>query len=271
MTGMSDISRSSSEQLAKLASDLLVCLRFCTRVPIPRLDFEPPPKDASIAASAPMLPVAGALIGAAAALVLCFFAKLGLPTSLAVLLAVATLILLTGGLHEDGLADCADGLGGATFEQRLSIMKDSRVGTFGSLALIIAVIARIMSVAILADHSLGLASAVLISAAASSRSFALLPLYLLAPARGEGLGAATHPQQRDLVIVGIATLLISLVPLFAGARLPLILAALIISAGAAYGVTVLARNLIGGQTGDVAGATQQIAELTTYLVFTAWL
>jgi adenosylcobinamide-GDP ribazoletransferase len=123
----------------------------------------------------------------------------------------------------------------------------------------------------LADHSLGLASAVLISAAASSRSFALLPLYLLAPARGEGLGAATHPQQRDLVIVGIATLLISLVPLFAGARLPLILAALIISAGAAYGVTVLARNLIGGQTGDVAGATQQIAELTTYLVFTAWL
>ncbi|HEY5225250.1 MAG TPA: adenosylcobinamide-GDP ribazoletransferase, partial [Methylovirgula sp.] len=80
-----------------------------------------------------------------------------------------------------------------------------------------------------------------------------------------------HPKQRDLLIVGIATLVISLVPLFAGARLPLILIALILSAAAAYGVTVLARHLIGGQTGDVAGATQQIAELTTYLVFTAWL
>ena len=218
-----------------------------------------------------MLPVAGALIGAAAALVLCFFAKLGLPTSLAVLIAVTALILLTGGLHEDGLADCADCLGGATSEQRLAIMKDSRVGTFGSLALIISVIARVMSVAILADHSLALASAVLISAAASSRSFALMPLYVLIPARNEGLGAATHPKQRDLLIVGIATLVISLVPLFAGARLPLILIALILSAAAAYGVTVLARHLIGGQTGDVAGATQQIAELTTYLVFTAWL
>ncbi|TAL81744.1 MAG: adenosylcobinamide-GDP ribazoletransferase [Beijerinckiaceae bacterium] len=271
MRRMSDITKSSSEQLAKLAAELFVCLRFCTRIPIPRLDFEPPPKDASIAAAAPMLPVAGAIIGVAAAIVLCFFAKLGLPTSLAVLIAIASLMVLTGGLHEDGLADCADALGGATSEQRLAIMKDSRVGTFGSLALVISVIARVMSVAILADHSLGLAAAVLISAAASSRSFALLPLYILPPARSEGLGATTHPRQRDLLVIGIATVLISLVPIFAGADLPRIFIALILSAGAAYGTTSLARHLIGGQTGDVAGATQQIAELTTYLVFTAWL
>lgn len=268
---MSEIPQFSTKWLTDRAADLLVCLRFCTRVPIPTLGFEKPPQDASIAASATMLPIAGALIGAAAALVLCFFAKLGLPSSLAALIAVAALILLTGALHEDGLADFADGLGGATQEQRLAIMKDSRIGTYGGLALVISVLARVMSIAVLADHSLGLASAVLIAAAASSRSFALLPLYLLSPARPDGLGAATDPNQRDLSIAGVATLVISLLPLFAGASLARIFCALILSGAAAYGVTALARRLIQGQTGDVAGATQQIAELATYLVFTARL
>ncbi len=269
---MSEIPQFSTKWLTDGTADLLVCLRFCTRVPIPTLGFERPPQDASIAASAYMLPIAGALIGAVAAVVLCFFAKLGLPSSLAALIAVAGLILLTGALHEDGLADFADGLGGATKEQRLAIMQDSRIGTFAGLALAISVLARVMSIAVLADRSLGLASTVLIAAAASSRSFALLPLYLLAPARSDGLGAsAAGSKQRDLIIAGVATLVISLLPLFAGASLARIFCALILGAAAAYGVTALARRLIQGQTGDIAGATQQIAELTTYLVFTARL
>ncbi len=253
-------------------ADLLVCLRFCTRVPIPRLGFEQPEQDVSIAASASMLPIAGALIGAAAALILWFAAKLGLPSSLAALVALAALVLLTGALHEDGLADFADALGGGTQEQRLAIMKDSRIGSFGGLALVISVLARVMSLGVLTEHSLGLASTVLIAAAASSRSFALVPLYLLAPAREDGLGsAAAHPRERELAIAGIATLLIGLLPLLAGASLARVLGALIIGAAAAYGMTVLARRLIQGQTGDVAGAIQQVAELSAYFVFTARL
>jgi adenosylcobinamide-GDP ribazoletransferase len=268
---MFEIPQFSTKWLTDRAADLLVCLRFCTRLPIPAFGFETPP-EASLATAATMLPIAGALIGAAAAFILCIFAKLGLPSSLAALSAIAALVLLTGALHEDGLADFADALGGTTQEQRLAIMKDSRIGTFGGLALVLGVLARVMSIAVLASHSLGLASTVLIAAAASSRIFALLPLHLLAPARPDGLGsAAAGLAQRDLLIAGGVTLVISLVPLFAGASLGRIVCALILSGAAAYGVSALARRLIHGQTGDVAGATQQCAELTTYLVFTAGL
>ncbi len=267
---MSETSRFSSKRLAEWLADLLTCLRFCTRVPIPLLDFEKPQQEVSIAASAPMLPIAGALIGAAAAIVLWLAARLGLPPSLAALAAVTALILLTGALHEDGLADFADAMGGATREQKLAIMKDSRIGTFGGLALVIGVLARVMSLSFLAEQSIGLAATVLIAAAASSRCLALLPLYLLPAAREDGLGAAAaHPSARALAIAGIAAFLIGLVPLLAGASFGRVLAAQIISTAAAYGVTVIARRQLQGQTGDIAGTAQQIVELTTYLGFAA--
>jgi adenosylcobinamide-GDP ribazoletransferase len=269
---MADIQTASLQWLRDRAADLLVCLRFCTLVPIPTFSFEKPAEEASLSAAANMLPVAGAIIGAVAAILLCIFVKLGLPASLAALLAVAALIVLTGAMHEDGLADFSDALGGATPEQRLAIMKDSRIGSFGSLALVIFVFGRVISIAMLAEHSLGLASAVLISAAASSRAFALIPLHLLAPARADGLGAASGgAKQSDLAVAGIAILIFSLIPLFAGAGLGRVILALIVSAAAAYGVTLLARKLLNGQTGDVAGATQQCAELASYLVFTTHL
>ena len=269
---MSEIPRLSKERMNGWAADLLVCLRFCTRVPIPALSFEKSTPEISLAASAYMVPIAGALIGAAAAVILWLATRLGLPTSLAALVTMAALVALTGALHEDGLADFADALGGATQEQRLAIMKDSRIGTFGGLALVIAFLARVMSLAVLTEQSLGLAVAVLIAAAAGSRSFALLPLYLLAPARTEGLGAATTDlNERLLTITGITTLVIGLLPLFAGASLARVLGALVVSAAATYGMVVLTRRLIQGQTGDVAGAVQQVAEIATYLVFTSRL
>ena len=269
---MSESPRFSMERLNGWMADLLVCLRFSTRVPIPTLSFETPPSDISIAAAANMLPIAGALIGAVAALILWLATRLGLPASLAALVTMAALVVLTGALHEDGLADFVDAMGGATQEQRLAIMKDSRIGTFGGLALIISFLARVMSLAALTEQSLALAGTVLIAAAASSRSFALLPLYLLAPARADGLGAATADiKNRTLAVAGIATLLFGLLPLFAGASLVYVLSALIIAAAAAYGMIVLTRRLIHGQTGDVAGAVQQVAEIVTYLVFTSRL
>jgi adenosylcobinamide-GDP ribazoletransferase len=270
MPDMSSIRSFSHERLIELVADLLVCLRFSTRVPIPRLRFEPV-ETVAIATAAPMLPVAGALIGGFAALLLCLAVKLNLPISVAALLSITALIAVTGALHEDGLADFADCMGGASIEQRLAIMKDSRIGTFGTLALVVFVLARILCLASLASHSLALASAVLISAAAGSRGLALLPLFILAPARDAGLGATSAPKRQALRLAIAASIAISLAPLFAGTSVSRIAVALILSAGTAYGMTMLARRMIGGQTGDVAGATQQVAEVTTYLVFVAGL
>lgn len=257
--------------LTERAADLLICLRFCTRLPIPPQRFEPEGETPSLARAIGMLPLAGAAIGALAALVLWLCIKLGLPISLAALVAILTLILLTGALHEDGLADVADGCGGATPEARLAIMKDSRLGTYGSLALAIFVLGRVMSIALLAEHSVGLAAAVLIAAGATSRAAALMPLRLLPPL-GAGLGAATSDlKEADLLAAGIAALVLGLLPLVAGAGILRTLFALLAVAAVAYGVTAWARRNLEGQTGDVAGAAQQCGELAAYLVFTTHL
>ncbi|MGO9133073.1 MAG: adenosylcobinamide-GDP ribazoletransferase [Methylovirgula sp.] len=266
---MSDLQHDFPKDLKDRAADLIVCLRFSTRLPIPRLAFEPPLADVSLAASAAMLPVAGALIGCVGAVILWLCIRLGLPSPLAALLSIGSLIVLTGALHEDGVADFADSLGGASVEQRLTIMKDSRIGTFGSLALILVTLGRVASLDMLTVHSLWLACTVLVSAGAISRCLALLPLYMLDPARSDGLGATSSIGETDLIIAGVLTTVIALLPLLAGAGLGRIIIALILCGLAAYGVTLWTRRLIAGQTGDVAGAIQQVTELMAYLVFTA--
>lgn len=257
------------EVLTELASDLLACLRFYSRLPIPPLGFEQSPYGAEISARVKMLPFAGALIGGIAALVLLLATKLGLSLQLAAVFAIFTLIIITGAFHEDGLADFADAAGGNAPEQRLTIMKDSRIGTFGTLALLASVLLRIFSVSIFARHNLALGGLVLIATGAVSRTLALLPLIMLPPARTEGAGFSARSDQPPLRIAALFALLISLLPLLAGASIWRIFAGLLLSGAAATGVTALARRLIGGQTGDVAGATQQAAEIAAYLVFAA--
>ena len=258
--------------LTELAGELLVCLRFCTRLPIPALAFEKAPHATSVSACARMLPIAGAVIGAIAAFVLWIAAKLGLPPSLAALSAVSSLVLLTGALHEDGMADFADATAGTTPEQRLAIMKDSRIGTFGTLALILGSLARVLSIAVIAAHGLCLACWVLIATAAVSRTLMLFALYLLPPARTEGAGAAAAaPSEPVLAIAALIGFILALLPLLARAGFRRVALALILSVAAAYGVIALARRLFQGQTGDVAGATQQAAEIAAYVVYAAWL
>lgn len=255
----------------RLAADLLVALRFCTRLPVPALPFETAPYGPLNGSSVRMLPLAGAVIGLCAAAVLAVAAKFGMPPPLPALLALCALIGVTGALHEDGLADCADGFGGgATPEQRLDIMRDSRLGTFGALALILALALRGASLAAIATQSLGLAACVLIATAATSRGLALMPLRLLPPARAEGLGQGSAVASANtLTIAAVSAAILALLPLFAGASLMRIIVALLISIAGAASVTLMARRAIGGQTGDVAGAAQQIAEICSYLVFAA--
>jgi adenosylcobinamide-GDP ribazoletransferase len=257
------------EVLTELASDLVACLRFYSRLPIPPLGFETNPHGAEISARVKMLPLAGALIGSLAALVLLLVAELGLTPQIAAIFAIFTLIVITGAFHEDGLADFADATGGATSEQRLTIMKDSRIGTFGALALLASVLLRIFSVSILARHNIALAGLILIATGAVSRTLGLLPLALLPPARAEGAGFSARSDQPPLGTAAVLAFIISLLPLLAGVSLWRVLGSLLISAAAAYGVTALARRQLGGQTGDVAGTAQQAAEIAAYLVFVA--
>jgi adenosylcobinamide-GDP ribazoletransferase len=254
----------------ELAAELLACLRFCTRLPIPALAFEKAPHEMPVGAGARMLPIAGAVIGAIAAITLFIAAKLGLPPPLAALASIACLALVTGGLHEDALADFADATGGTTPEERLAIMKDSRIGAFGTLALILGVLARVLGIAAITAHSLCLACWVLFATAAVSRT--LIVLYLLPPARAEGAGfAAAAPSEPTFAIAALIGFVLGLSPLLGGADFWRVFIGLALSIAAAYGVAALARQLFKGQTGDVAGASQQAAEIAAYLVYAAQL
>ncbi len=191
---MTTVRRVASEFVA----DLLACLRFNSRLPIPPFEFEKNPYGSEITARIRMLPFAGALIGAFGALALLSSKALGLALPLAATLAILCLIAVTGAFHEDGLADFADSTGGTTRETRLEILKDSRIGTFGTIALIGSVLLRVLSLWIFARHNLGLASLVLIATAAFRATLGLLPLVLLPPARTEGAGFSATSDQPPL-------------------------------------------------------------------------
>jgi adenosylcobinamide-GDP ribazoletransferase len=192
----------------------------------------------------------------------------GLPF-LAAPLAICSLVFLGGAMHEDGLADCADGFfGGATRERKLEIMQDSRIGTFGVVALVLSLYLRAASLALIVDKSLALAGAVLIGAAALSRAASLMPLVLIPPARENGAGfAAGKPERAALAVAACLAVGFALAPVVAGAYLASSLAGITAATGAAYAIALLARKQIGGQTGDVAGTAQQLSEIAYYLAF----
>ncbi|WP_036260570.1 adenosylcobinamide-GDP ribazoletransferase [Methylocapsa aurea] len=257
---------------SSLLIDLLICLRFTTRLPLPILAFEPAPHAfAGFSRAVRMIPAAGALLGALAAGVLAMAASIGLPPLIAAPLAIGALLLLSGALHEDGLADCADGFGGgSSAERKLEIMRDSRIGAFGALALALALYLRVASLTVMAGHKLALAGAVLIGAAALSRAAALIPQALLPPARNDGAGfCAGKPEPEALAAAACLAILFALTPIIAGAGLGKALAGAAAGIGAALAFTALAKRQIGGQTGDVAGGAQQLSEIAFYLVFAA--
>lgn len=258
---------------ASLLRDLLICLRFATTLPLPALAFErDAPLDFSRFAHAlALFPLAGALVGALGATALALALALGLPPALAAPLGVAALIAATGALHEDGLADCADGFGGATRARRLEIMADSRLGAFGALAIALSLYMRVAALAVLGAGGAFAAGAAMVAAGALSRAAALAPLALLAPARAEGAGfSAGRPPPRAVVLAcALASAIAGLAALAAGGSFLRAFLACVLAAAAALGVAALARRRLGGQTGDVAGAAQQIAEILVLLTFAA--
>ncbi|WP_232627923.1 adenosylcobinamide-GDP ribazoletransferase, partial [Methylobacterium sp. Leaf118] len=183
---------------ADLVYDLAACLRFFTRLPIPPLPDEPAPYGAPDFRTAPrMLPVAALLLALPAALVLVLAWEIRLGPFVAASLALAALALVTGAMHEDGLADVADGFGGGASRERcLEIMRDSRIGAFGGTALFLGLALRAATLATLLDRSGWLGAPALLFAASVSRSAALIPIAWLAPARPDGAGAAVGRPDR---------------------------------------------------------------------------
>jgi adenosylcobinamide-GDP ribazoletransferase len=213
----------------------------------------------------PALPVLGLGLGLALGMVLVLAHWLGAGPLLGACLAVLASVLLTGALHEDGLADTADGLGPALLDagRRLEIMRDSRIGAFGACALVLSLAIRMAALAQLAP---GTALLSLVAAHALSRAALGWPMLQLAPARTDGLAASQgRPGEADVwltLAIGVAIAFLFLI-----ARAPLASILAPVAAGAAMLLCTSAmRRGIGGHTGDTLGATQQVVEIVVLVV-----
>ncbi|WP_045835269.1 adenosylcobinamide-GDP ribazoletransferase [Hyphomicrobium sp. 99] len=239
-----------------------IALQFLTRIPLKHID--PLPRDWLVRA-AKYLPLVGGLIGIATGGII-LLASHVLPSPLPVILGLAFAILVTGGLHEDGLADTADAFGGGrTRERCLEIMKDSSIGTFGTLALIVTLALKAAALAVVDPLS---AAKIVIAGFAGARAAAVLALASLSYAGGEvaKVSRTTSDMTQSEIAVTLATgLIFGLICLS-----PLVFLLSTLFAGAAAGIVALiAHQKIGGYTGDVLGAIEQVYETTFFIIAVA--
>lgn len=242
-----------------------LAVHFLTRIPTPfDIGYSPERlRDANR-----YYPVVGAIIGTVAALAF-FISDLALPPLIAVLIATAATALLTGAFHEDGLADTFDGISGGYDRARsLEIMHDSRIGTFGALALILVISLKVASLTAIADTATIITA--LIAAHIVSRTSTVIVKATSTYARENGIAGPQDLSLRPIngtvaIVTGIITL----------AAVGLILdpaVALLIIAGATIGhglIRIYFQPRLKGHTGDTLGATQQITELAIYIALAA--
>lgn len=239
----------------------LIALQFLTRIQVKQII--PFPED-WLPRSAKYMPLVGALIGATVGLVM-LAATVVFPASVAVVIGLVASVLLTGALHEDGLADTVDAFGGGSnVERRLEIMKDSRIGTYGVLALIAVLALKGTSLAAIGPVAV---IGALIAAYAGGRLAAVLALAFLPYAGGDNVKVSRTPVRmtRGELIVAIVTgltvgpFVMSIAAFFA---------ATVVAFTAAAVIAILAQRKIGGYTGDVLGAVEQVYE-TAFLAVAA--
>jgi adenosylcobinamide-GDP ribazoletransferase len=243
-----------------LFDQLAVGLVFLTRLPIRASGALP---DDAVARAAWVFPLAGMVVGLAGTAAAYLAGLLDLPPIAGALLALAATMAMTGALHEDGLADTADGLGGGrTRERKLEIMRDSRIGSYGVLALIVGVGLRAAALGELMPGPWPQLAGALVAAHAGSR--ALLPLIMraLPSARPEGLAASigVPPPAAAMAAVVLGT-----VAVYWGLGDRLGFLGFIAAALGMAAVGALARRQLGGYTGDVLGAAQQVGEIALLL------
>lgn len=240
----------------RLTADIAHCVAFFTRLPV----RVAPLSDRPFADVLWAAPIGGWLVGAIGAAVYAMGHAVGLPAGPAAAVALAATVAITGGLHEDGLSDTADGFGGGRdAKRRLEIMRDSRIGSYGASALGLSLLLRWSALAAIAEP--GAMFWAMLAAHGASR--AVLPGFMLwtPPARADGLSAGVGTPQSPATLGALALGIVSLL-LLGGA--PALVAVLCLGV-----VGMLFRTLcltkIGGQTGDTAGALQQLCEIAVLL------
>ena len=265
----------------------LIALQFFTRVPVPAwVGFQPE----WLNQSARYFPLVGACVGAVGAGVL-WAACLVWPPAVAVGLSMVATMLVTGGFHEDGLADTFDALGGAVSRERaLEIMKDSRIGSYGALALVMVLglkaaallaltsmssLTSMSPLASMASLAVPLALPALLFAHTASRAAATTLIFAL-PYAGDLAHAKAKPLAQRISVAGLVVAWLSalVVGALAAACCGLPLAWFVVSTAAAVlgcaACGAWLRTRLGGTTGDGLGATQQITELLMLLAALAW-
>ena len=213
-----------------------------------------------------MFPVVGALIGAAVGLLCLGLRAIGVPDLAAAALALGASAMLTGALHEDGLADVADGFGGGrTLESKLEIMRDSRLGTYGAMILLVSFAAKLSALAAIPD---GYVVPGLIAAHALGRG--VLPAMSLSLPYARKDGLARNAGQPDAATAAIAAGLALLIALLSLSWSNALFAA-VLAGVSGLGIAWLALRQIGGQTGDVLGGAEQVAETAILVLLAARL
>ena len=251
--------------LSGIFTQFLTATTVLTRLPVASREAEGAPQEGAVAASCWAFPAVGAGIGFIAAGAMMLAALFGLHNAAAALLGLVAAGLVTGAMHEDGLADTADGFGGGkTREKKLAIMRDSRQGSYGIIALIVTIGLRAVALTAIGDPIDG--ALALIAAHAASRAALPPALHLMHPAREDGLGATAGRPTLTATLVAVAIGAAVAIAMLGPVRG---LIALIVMAVAVGGAAVLAQRQIGGYTGDVLGAFQQVGEIVMLLVAAA--
>lgn len=238
----------------RVVHDLILAFQFLTRIPVPGKHHG----QGGLSGAVKFFPVVGLVI-ALGAIGLRRTLINHLPPLVVAVLVLAYLVVITGGFHEDGLADSADGFGGGwTKEKILEIMRDSRIGSFGALAIGLSLLARY---SLLSSLSTAKFSSYIVVALVLSR-WTTLPLsYFMQPARTQGQGAGVMQTSILSLILGtIIAVVICYFSMHLAFWLPAVAAAIVTALSAAY-----YQKQIGGITGDCFGATNQLSEIAIYI------
>lgn len=216
------------------------------------------------AACAWAFPLTGLILGSIAAAFGWAAAVIGLSNGLMAGFALISLVVMTGAMHEDGLADSVDGLwGGWDKNRRLEIMKDSHIGAYGVIALVLSLLLRWVALAALAQA--GQLTVALIAIATLSRTPMVVAMALMPHARKDGLSASIGRVGTNTATTAVAIAALITVALLGWLGLTVILVAVL----AGIAVALIAMHKISGQTGDILGATQQITEIMALITLTA--
>ena len=236
----------------------LLALQFMTRLPVPGdLPFD----DDRLFKAARYYPLVGLVVGGIGGLVL-YLSALVLPMSAAVILSVIATVYVTGAFHEDGLADTADGLGGGgTKERALEIMRDSRVGSYGAVSLVLALG---LKAALLSGVTPGFAVLLLLSGHAVSRFSAVQVMATTEYARVEGAKFAAPSISRETYRIALLQSAGVLFVLGIGWGWLLALTGALAVAAVTVFMRARLKARLGGYTGDTMGAVQQVSELAFY-------